>query len=734
MPTPSSRNSSSPSASPVPATNDYDPKQHTSIQEGKARVLVPIAPEPAKPHAGGGQPATAAGQSVFYNPVQQYNRDLSVIAIRVFAADYVARAAARDSAARKPKRAKKRAAQRESGAEKEREESPTKRRRVDEGYDAGKMETEAEEGDNSFEDGGISDEVLLVAEKSLDGAQNVTAGPESPDNKTESSTKEETQPRVSFSILDAFSGTGLRALRYAAEIPLATRITANDLSAEAVTSIRANLAHNGANDKRVRVTHENAVQHMHATGAARYTVIDLDPYGTAAPFLDAAVQAVADGGLLCVTCTDSGVFNSLQYLEKAHSLYGGVPTKGPHCHEGGLRLILHAVAAAAGKYGVAVEPLLSLSIDFYVRVFVRLRRAPADVKFLAPRTTLVYSCDAGCGAWTAQPLARAHRHEGRNGAYYKFGPAQGPTAERLCEHCGFRLHVCGPMWGGPLHNPEFVKRMLIEIEDLDPAVYGTLARARGMLATALEETELYTRADDDAGAPDGAEIATEKAERDTADAAPCFARMPPHLTDPHPFYVFSTALAKVVRVESPRDAQLISGLQSLGHRCVRSHCKPGSIKTDAPWSAVWAVMRAWCAEKGMPRGGKALREGMAGWRILNGAPTAQPAKGEEAKGEWEEVEWEDVRGDGGAELKVVKGDGAWKVLRRKRGETEGEKDAEAGEKKKKQRIVFDATPDARKRGKKGQRMVRYQSNPTENWGPMRKAKAKAGGAVKKDSE
>jgi hypothetical protein len=125
---------------------------------------------------------------------------------------------------------------------------------------------------------------------------------------------------------------------------------------------------------------------------------------------------------------------------------------------------------------------------------------------------------------------------------------------------------------------------------------------------------------------------------------------------------------------------------------------------------------------------------MAGWRILNGAPTAQPAKGEEAKGEWEEVEWEDVRGDGGAELKVVKGDGAWKVLRRKRGETEGEKDAEAGEKKKKQRIVFDATPDARKRGKKGQRMVRYQSNPTENWGPMRKAKAKAGGAVKKDSE
>lgn len=28
----------------------------------------------------------------------------------------------------------------------------------------------------------------------------------------------------------------------------------------------------------------------------RFDVIDLDPYGTAAPFLDSAVQSVADGG------------------------------------------------------------------------------------------------------------------------------------------------------------------------------------------------------------------------------------------------------------------------------------------------------------------------------------------------------------------------------------------------------------------------------------------------------
>lgn len=35
-----------------------------------------------------------------------------------------------------------------------------------------------------------------------------------------------------------------------------------------------------------------------------YEVVDLDPYGSPSQFLDSAVQAVADGGLLCVTATD----------------------------------------------------------------------------------------------------------------------------------------------------------------------------------------------------------------------------------------------------------------------------------------------------------------------------------------------------------------------------------------------------------------------------------------------
>lgn len=40
----------------------------------------------------------------------------------------------------------------------------------------------------------------------------------------------------------------------------------------------------------------STVMYNHRTDGTKFDVIDLDPYGTASPFLDAAVQSVVDGG------------------------------------------------------------------------------------------------------------------------------------------------------------------------------------------------------------------------------------------------------------------------------------------------------------------------------------------------------------------------------------------------------------------------------------------------------
>lgn len=80
--------------------------------------------------------------------------------------------------------------------------------------------------------------------------------------------------------------------------------------------------------------HHSAALYSHRSSGERFDVIDLDPYGTAAPFIDGAVQAISDGGrclhpqlrqkllivshlgLLCVTCTDLAVLAGSNYPEK----------------------------------------------------------------------------------------------------------------------------------------------------------------------------------------------------------------------------------------------------------------------------------------------------------------------------------------------------------------------------------------------------------------------------------
>ena len=64
----------------------------------------------------------------------------------------------------------------------------------------------------------------------------------------------------------------------------------------------------------------------------RFQVIDLDPYGTPAPFLDASLQSIDDGGLICVTCTDmAGLCGNNG--EATFANYGVMPLKTKYCHE-----------------------------------------------------------------------------------------------------------------------------------------------------------------------------------------------------------------------------------------------------------------------------------------------------------------------------------------------------------------------------------------------------------------
>lgn len=649
-----------------PAENqviDHDGKRYTTVREGQAFILVPeSAKRPAneKTKSNGDGPV----QQVFYNPIQQFNRDLTVLALKAYGEETIEKRKEayekklKSFAGKKRKRAENKAEQPSEKALKTSEGAVLKSNANGDAATGDIPMPNADETSTASEP--AAEEVARVVEteaaqiQDVDKAQETTAG----DGKTEG------QPR--FTVLDALSATGLRALRYAHELPFITQVTANDLLSSAVESIKLNIRHNKLEDK-ITATKGDALAHMYTLIAKelsnlgkaskkteKYDVIDLDPYGTAATFLDAAVQAVRDdGGLLCVTCTDAGVWASNGYPEKAFALYGGIPMKGNHSHEGGLRLILNAIATSASRYGLTIEPLLSLSIDFYARVFVRVKKSPASVKFQAGKTMVVYSCDQGCGSWTTQLLLRnrATANKLGTGTFYKHTMAAAPTTDHLCEHCGYKMHLAGPMYAGPLHSEDFIKRILDEVSNAPTEVYGTLDRVKGMLTTALEEQL-------EAPSLEGREPS-----KDDAVAG----------VEPYPFFFLPTQIARALHCATPGDDAFRGALRHLGYQVTRSHCKPGSIKTDAPWTVIWDIMREWIRQKS-PIKEENIKPGTTAYNLLR-------------------------MGDAGATGKA--------------GET-----VQSDEEKKFEVIFDEKLGRETSKGK----LVRYQQNPRENWGPLNRAR------------
>jgi tRNA (guanine26-N2/guanine27-N2)-dimethyltransferase len=656
-----------PADAPVatPANGDIEnpTEKARTVTEGKATILIPEASTEGK---------TKGQEQVFYNPIQQFNRDLSVLAIKTYGEDMIER----------------RRHQFES-----RQAKQSRKRKRDDNDKGEEVAKQTENGDAG-------------------------TAPESQPSAPAPATREY---KSTFKILDALSASGLRALRYAHEIPFVTSVTANDLSASAAESIQANINHNRLQDK-IQVNNDDALalmyraiaedlskkdKHGNPGRAHKFDVVDLDPYGTAAPFFDAAVQAVRDdGGLLCITCTDSALWAGHCYAEKTFALYGGIPVHGGHTHEVGLRLILNAVASSASRYGLYIEPLLSLSIDFYTKFFIKVTKSQQAVKFLGAKTMLAYSCD-GCGSYSVQHFMRSKPTPNKNGSglFYKHVMGQGPTTDRTCEHCGFKQHVSGPMYAGPLHSQDFIQKLLKQVSKADKSIYGTLPRLEGMLQTALEEH---------LPGPEPSEKLPPK----DAEAS---------IIDHYPFYVMPARMAGALSCVCMPEDLMRGALTHLGYRVSRSHCKPGSIKTDAPWDTLWWIMTEWIRQRA-PIKEANIKPTSAAYKILTDAGIiGQPAV-EKLKGDAEK-DGDDVKMEETSDMQSIPSEPvpveAQGQAKEEEVKEEGDKEPKSEHELRKTLVFNDDLARLGRQGRHatGKRLVRYQFNPEKNWGPLTRAKA-----------
>ncbi|CEM39225.1 unnamed protein product [Vitrella brassicaformis CCMP3155] len=381
-------------------------------------------------------------------------------------------------------------------------------------------------------------------------------------------------------VLEPYAGTGLRSLRFAAEVPGIHHAVANDLCGSAVTSIRANMALNKESTAgRMSVTRSDAADSLwqwrrgeRGGKGARVGCIDLDPFGSAAEVFPLAAESVCRDGLLCVTCTDIQALCGGGGGSKSTACwarYGGMPMATKPRKEGAIRLVLNALNRAAALHGRSILPLLSLSVDYYIRVYVQILEGGGGLVDSAINTGMVATCPS-CRQFDVMPAASC-----------RWGPKQwvltptticGKEREDRCK-CGAAKGdaartLAGPMWIGPLHDKTFVRHLLSTLRDLK---------------------------EQDQSAANGMPVLTNRAELEgllTVINEEC------SLDEPCPFFYHLEDIAYNMAHFQPPLREMRAGLSRLGWSVSQSHTDPSTLKTSAPFSVLLDVALAWAVSKG----------------------------------------------------------------------------------------------------------------------------------------
>lgn len=242
-----------------------------------------------------------------------------------------------------------------------------------------------------------------------------------------------------LAICEPLTGTGIRSVRFATEIHGVKKVVSSDINQKSAKLAAYNVSLNGLQEK-VTVKHRDANRLLSDHGAPkmRFDIIDIDPFGTPVPYLDSAIRALRNKGLLAATATDMAPLCGV-HAKACLRKYGGKPLRTEYCQELAVRFLAGCIATLAAKHDVGTRVVFSHCSDHYIRVYTEIgygaQKADESVKNLG-YVLHCFSC--------------LHRET-----------AEKPFAKTLekCPECGAPMEYAGPLWLGKIFDQQFCELM-----------------------------------------------------------------------------------------------------------------------------------------------------------------------------------------------------------------------------------------------------------------------------------
>lgn len=247
------------------------------------------------------------------------------------------------------------------------------------------------------------------------------------------------ESKSGLAFADSLAGIGARGLRVAKEVASVSHVFLNDVNPSAIFLAKESAAMNHLSDKCSFSTSEVCSFLDTRYGGERFDLVDVDPFGTPSPFIDCAIRATKDGGMLSVAATDSAVLCGV-YPSVAERKYLGRSLRTDYSHEVGLRLIIGLLAMTAMRLETGIYPLFSHHDMHYFRVYVMLKVGNSHSRENEKKIGFVAHCfRCGHRAIISKDVTLENRF----------------TSCPSCSNKSVRLG--GPLWIGNIQSADFVR-------------------------------------------------------------------------------------------------------------------------------------------------------------------------------------------------------------------------------------------------------------------------------------
>jgi len=244
-------------------------------------------------------------------------------------------------------------------------------------------------------------------------------------------------------LADSICGVGARGLRASVEVPQIETIYFNDLNPIAIEFAKESAKLNQVQDKCIFKTNEVCkFLNFEEREFRRFDIVDLDPFGSPSPYVDCVLRSVSNGGLISITATDTAVLCGV-YPSVCYRKYYGFPIRSEYSNEIGVRLLVSFIALNATRFDLSVVPYFCHSNLHYLRVYLKIIFSSTLANTVSSKIGFIKHCQK-CKSRRVAKIREQNL---------------------VCDLCGTKCIMAGPLWIDSIFDSDFVNSMLNELNN-----------------------------------------------------------------------------------------------------------------------------------------------------------------------------------------------------------------------------------------------------------------------------